>query len=868
MKSLKIFIPALILFLIVHASTFAIISNDNEKQILELNEWLQLGPIQTVLPVYHDVENIQGSTFSTTNLLHFGHVDISSLRPVFGEQFTYNSNHVLRWSRAETGSGTLSMDKPDSENQFHVYYLATYLRTDRWAEFSLKLEGNHAFSLYINGSRAGSKTTVQSEEDEPGSLSENLKLERGHHHIIVKYMVSHEGEAPVFSASLEYDESLGGALHVLDSPKSPLSLKHLMDSPQPSNVSISPDGSLAAIMMRQSRPDDNTWESWIELVKADSGEPVATYRGGMQFSGMNWAPTGRVFSYTTRSSGKGTIWVVDLDRGTHEPVLRDVERLGGHTWAPDASYLLYSVSEQQQRDASGVSRLDGMHDRYPTWRNRSFIYRLNLPAGTQERLTAGILTTSLNSISPDGNKLVYSRTHVDYSERPFTRAELILLDLQTMEPEVLFDAPWVGGAQFSPDGRSLLLTGSPNAFDDAGRTVDGLANDYDSQAYIYDLENRVPRSITRELDPAVGSATWSHDGRYVYVTTTDRSFSNVYRIDVRNNRIARMDTGVDMTSGWSVAEKADRAAYVGHGINDPHKVYFMDLRRERHSLISNPSAEVYNDVYFGTAKDWITTTNDGTEIDGHVYYPVDFDPSKKYPVIVYYYGGTSPVSRAFSGRYPKELYAAHGYIVYVLQPSGATGFGQEFSQRHLNDWGIRVSGEIIQSVGNFLDAHEYADRERVGAIGASYGGFMTMLLLTQTDLFATAISHAGISNITSYWGEGFWGYLYSSVASANSYPWDAPGIYVEQSPIFHADKVNTPLLLLHGMSDTNVPPGESIQFYTALKLLGKKVEFVQIQNQDHHIVDYDKFILWKNTIVSWFDRWLKDEPAWWDELYD
>jgi dipeptidyl aminopeptidase/acylaminoacyl peptidase len=171
-------------------------------------------------------------------------------------------------------------------------------------------------------------------------------------------------------------------------------------------------------------------------------------------------------------------------------------------------------------------------------------------------------------------------------------------------------------------------------------------------------------------------------------------------------------------------------------------------------------------------------------------------------------------------------------------------------------------------VTKFLDAHPYADAERVGAMGASFGGFMTMLLLTETDMFATAVSHAGISNITSYWGEGFWGYLYSSVASANSYPWDSPEIYVDQSPIFRADKVNTPLLLLTGMSDTNVPPGESIQFYTALKLLGKDVEFIQVENQDHHIIEYNKFNLWKKSIVAWFDRYLKDQSDWWDSMYE
>jgi dipeptidyl aminopeptidase/acylaminoacyl peptidase len=159
------------------------------------------------------------------------------------------------------------------------------------------------------------------------------------------------------------------------------------------------------------------------------------------------------------------------------------------------------------------------------------------------------------------------------------------------------------------------------------------------------------------------------------------------------------------------------------------------------------------------------------------------------------------------------------------------------------------------------------DKKRVGCIGASYGGFMTMLLMTKTDMFATAISHAGISSISSYWGEGYWGYSYSAMATANSFPWNRKDIYVNQSPLFAADKIKTPLLLLHGASDTNVPVGESIQLYTALKLLNRPVELIQVDDQDHHIMQYSKRILWTKTILAWFDRWLKDQPEWWNEMY-
>ncbi|MEE9501784.1 MAG: prolyl oligopeptidase family serine peptidase, partial [Candidatus Aminicenantaceae bacterium] len=175
--------------------------------------------------------------------------------------------------------------------------------------------------------------------------------------------------------------------------------------------------------------------------------------------------------------------------------------------------------------------------------------------------------------------------------------------------------------------------------------------------------------------------------------------------------------------------------------------------------------------------------------------------------------------------------------------------------------------EIILGVKKFLDAHPFIDPKRVGCIGASYGGFMTMLLLTRTNMFSAAVAHAGISSISSYWGEGYWGYFYSAIATANSFPWNRRDIYVNQSALFSADKITTPLLLLHGSEDTNVPPGESTQLYTALKILGREVEYIQILDQNHHIMTYNKRKTWTRTILAWFDKCLKRQSEWWYDLY-
>ena len=235
-------------------------------------------------------------------------------------------------------------------------------------------------------------------------------------------------------------------------------------------------------------------------------------------------------------------------------------------------------------------------------------------------------------------------------------------------------------------------------------------------------------------------------------------------------------------------------------------------------------------------------------------------------MIVYYYGGCTPSTKCLEYQYPVQVLAGQGYVVYVVNPSGCIGYGQEFAARHVNAWGKRTAEDIIEGTRQFCKEHTFVDASKIGCMGASYGGFMTQYLQTRTDLFAAAVSHAGISNIASYWGGGYWGYTYGECAQYGSFPWNNPSLYVEQSPLFSADKIKTPLLLLHGTVDTNVPTNESQQLYTALKILGKEVEYVQVDGENHVIVDYKKRMAWQQVIFAWFAKHLKNDDAWWKSL--
>ncbi|HSH51026.1 MAG TPA: prolyl oligopeptidase family serine peptidase, partial [Bacteroidales bacterium] len=347
----------------------------------------------------------------------------------------------------------------------------------------------------------------------------------------------------------------------------------------------------------------------------------------------------------------------------------------------------------------------------------------------------------------------------------------------------------------------------------------------------------------------------------------EKDYINLYKYNLKSKAFEKIELKVEVLSDFDIAKHKSVAVYSGTSISTPKKLYSLNLKKENSTLLAFPDKERFANIQFGKTKPWNFINKNSTTIYGRVYYPPNYDEHKKYPVIVNYYAGTSPIERSFGGRYPINNWAANGYIVYVLQPSGATGFGQDFSALHVNGWGFEAIDDIIAGTKKFLESHPSADAENVGCIGASYGGYTTMLIQTRTDIFKTAISHAGISSITSYWGEGYWGYTYNAGAAKNSYPWNRKDIYVENSPVYNADKFQNSILLLHGTDDTNVPVGESLQYYAALNLLGKDVEMVLVDGQDHWILDYDKRIKWHYTIISWFDKKLKDQPQQWNDLY-
>ncbi|MFP4064301.1 MAG: prolyl oligopeptidase family serine peptidase [Bacteroidales bacterium] len=838
---------------------------------IHITSWLKTGALEVNFPAFHDTENAEGQTFQPDQLLTFSHFEKADYFPEDGKEFDWLSGKQGNWSVQQVNTeGFLQIEDGDP-GQHQVTYMAAYVKAGRWLEGQLTLESPYMLNAWLNGEQIGTKTSMEDSPDNAGSITHQFDLPRGTHLLMIKTLrPAGESTEWAINGTLSVKEPFSADdIQAVTLPDNIKNIHHFMDGIKVTNVRPSPDGSMYAVSYRQSLPPSDRSESWTEIRRFDDNGLVHSFRYA-DVSRITWLPNSNAVSYTTVQDGKTTIHCHHMETGQKRILSEGIAHFSGMQWAPNESYIAYTVTELGSGADDTMRHVQGMQDRQGHFRHRSFLYKLDLYSGIRTRLTYGNQTTSLQDISPDGRYLVFSRSAPDYLERPYSKQDLFMMDIETLAVDTLLaDQRWGLSVQFSPDGDALLATGGPSAFDHAGENVpEGMIpNNYDTQAYIFSLDDHSVDPITLDFDPSVVSAQWLERDNNIYILAGDEDYRRLFRYDVRRGRFEQIDTGTDFLTSINYSSNERTATYIGNQVNAPHKAYEINLRNDRFSVLEDFNAEQYRHVNFGEVHEWDFTASTGQEIKGRYYLPPDFDPDQKYPVIVYQYGGTNPVGRTFGGRYPFNLWAGHGYIVYVLQPSGATGFGQEFSAAHVNNWGKTVADEIIEGTEKFLEAHPYADADKVGVAGASYGGFMTMLLLTHTDIFATGISHAGISNIASYWGEGYWGYSYSAEATAERFPWDSEELYVDQSPLYRADQVNTPLLLITGDSDTNVPPGESIQMYTALKMLDRPVELVMVEGEDHHILTYSKRLKWHDTIMAWWDKQLKGEGEWWENQY-
>ena len=783
----------------------------------EVTEFNLAGPYAVNVPFAIDTVDIQGKKYDEEALLN---------------AVSLSSNPTTKHK-----SGPLpKMDKGKS-----VGVLSFYVNNADYLKTKLKVEGMSHYKLYVDDTES----------------SADLKLAPEHHTVAIRYLTCATDSDSV-RVTFEADKPVP---YTLDE-QHPYMVHDLTDGLRVRGMSVSSAGTYYVMAFQNTERGGNSqWR--YELREVKTGQLIRTLNKNVE-----WLPKSEEYIEEEWNAGKRHLMKTNVETGERTYFAYDIPK-GHYVVSPTEDYLIVYTEEEGPKEDADVFEVVEMDDRQPGWRNRNYLNRYDIATGITQRITFGNKGEHLYDISGDGTRLLIGTSRSRLERRPTTVSDYYIVDARTLQVDTLLQgAEFVGGAHFSPDGKTILFEGTPEAFNRIGCQLpaDVTPSMTENELFLYDLSSRQVRALTADFDPSVSSVDWSLSDGKIYFSAEDRDYVHLYRLDPQSGKIEMLPASGDYVYRWNMAKHAPVIGYLAYETMTPASAYVLNVKSKKLTR-SFDGRQVIAHAQLGTCEDWNFVNSRGDTVYGRLYLPADFDASKRYPMIVYYYGGCSPVSRYFESPYAPQYWNSLGYVAYILQPSGATGFGQEWASRHVNTAGHGPADDIIEGVKKLCDTHIYINKEKIGCMGASYGGFMTQYLQTQTDIFAAAVSHAGIANHTSYWGEGYWGYNYSEVSMANSYPWSHRELYVDRSPLFNADKIHTPLLLLHGDADTNVPLIESLQMFTALKLLGREVALVEVKGENHHILDYRKREKWLATQMAWFQKWLKDDPTWWDALY-
>lgn len=818
-------------------------------ETIEVKTLKYAGPYAVAQPWMADSVNIKGEAFDLKQLLD---------SPL---------SFTLLNKGKEVTAAQLLADKQDA------LHLASFcVSNTQRTKATIAVEGLEQYRLFVDGEQVAVN----------GDKAETI-LTPSQHTVVIKYLTRKNASSDKKSIKLTVTAANGAPLSVGDAAaKRAYNIYDVICAPNYPSVSISPNGKF--IVVRKTWVDrKGNNHSISELRNSQTNRVMATFE-----ENVKWMPSSNKLYFTQKASDSsiageekqdGTLQLITINPLTMErEVLASHLPEGWFQFTTDEKTLIYTLTTEGRKKDPQVYDVKEPEDRQPGWRERSNLAKYDLASGILQPLTFGYHNIYLMDISADSRYLLIGKEEERLTKRPTTLTSFYRLDLGSMNAssattpkvETLIEkGEFLNSAQFSPDGKSILVSASPEAFNGIGKNVeDGQTPSMiDTQLYLMTLSDKKVRPLTKDFNPNVQSVDWSKADGNIYFTAEDKDCVHLFQLNPKSGKFTLLKTPEEYIKSFSLASSAAEMAFSGQSASNADRLYKMNTKALKSQLVDDLSARELKDVELGECKAWNFVNSRGDTLCCRYYLPPHFDVAKKYPMIVNYYGGCSPTSRMFQSRYPHHVYAAMGYVVLVVNPSGATGFGQKFSARHVDTAGEGVAEDIISSTQAFCDEHAFVNRKKIGCIGASYGGFMTQYLQTKTDLFAAAISHAGISDHTSYWGEGYWGYSYSEVSMANEYPWTNKHLFVDQSPLYNADKIHTPLLFVHGTADNNVPVGESIQLYTALKLLGRPTAMVLVDGQDHHIIDYEKRLKWQNTIFAWFAKWLQDDASWWTEMY-
>lgn len=815
---------------------------------LSVDRWLVLGPAPAPLPF--------GAASSDSARLEALRIKTDKAWPSDGATVPMPGGAMLRW---QAGNGAVADGS--------VLYAAAYVTSDRWTRASVQVTAGDAASrrVWVDGVRLSGPS---------------VDLSQGKHLLVVERVgKGTDATAPLVAT---VTPTLGGGVLATSlEPRHAPTFRELRDVVAFNDVSLNSAGTRAAYTTQHQDASLDRNVRAMEIRDVASGRLLAQLSGDA--SSPAWSRDGAKVAYLAASERRDVpdrdimVWDAVAGAVTRVMTSEPASRLVG--WSPDGEWIYYTGTVRTATPdvfkPGEARRLTEVWQRFGTSPDKVHLFAANVRQGTRYTVVGdSSFGVAGAAISPDGQRVAFSRSAYDNSVRPWLHGEVWVVDIATRASRKVlsldreaFGAP--STFAWSPDSKALAFCASAKELlegDDPAFSV------YENNLYAVNVERPSLVNLSEGFLPNVGGGlgcnriTWNATDGRIYVPvdagakTLPARTKRAVTSAVERTTLEVMKVPGEVMSTGDVAA----GALVGsmEGPTTPPALYRVDLATGASAVIAQPNASALVGVDMPTWKTWNFTNSRGEEVEAWYWTPPGFDSTKTYPMLVHYYGGTLPMKKNFENRL--LWFASNGYVVLFMNPAGTPGYGQKFANYHINDWGFPAATDIIEGTEQFTKTHRYVDATRVGNFGHSYGGFMTMHLHTRTKIFRTGIALAGISNIADYWGAGASGYSYTEGTCPGCYPWNRKDVYVDRSPLFQADKITAPMLLIHGTDDTNVVPTESEQLFTALRMLGREAELVRVKGENHGINSKPSVEQLRDAIMlDWFEKQLKGRPEAW-----
>jgi dipeptidyl aminopeptidase/acylaminoacyl peptidase len=642
-----------------------------------------------------------------------------------------------------------------------------------------------------------------------------------------------------------------------------------------SGPTVSPDGGSFVFGLREYDIAANSGSTDLYLMSVSGGEPARiTDMPGTEYNVL-WRPDGEKIGFLSASSGSVQLWEMNPD-GSDLKRISDIEGgIDNFSYSPDGTRVAFTrdikldptpneiypdlpSANARIIDALNYRHWDTWHDytyrhlHIATYRNGSIGEPIDIMPG--ERFDTPLKPFGGGeqiAWTPTGNGIAYSckkKSGTEYAVS--TNSDVYLYDISSGETTNLTEGMMGYDLEpaFSPDG-SLLSWLSMER--------DGYEADR-NRLFVMDLQTRHSRELTAGFDQDASGATWAPDGQSLFFTSDVKGTIQIYELDIAAKTVRQVTEGVHDYGAFGIVGEDSEVALIASRVSmsAPADIYRVDPENGSATQLTHANTDILNSLELGEVRERWTPTTDGKQLHSWVIYPPDFDPNRQYPALLYCKGGPQgPLSQSFSYRWNFQIMAANGYVVVAPNRRGSSSFGQDWEEEISGDWGGQATADLLSAIDD-VAREPYVDENRLGAVGASFGGFATFWLAgNHNGRFKAFIAHDGVFNFESMYGHTeemfFVNFDFGGPYWKNSKSYD---LY---SPHRYVDNWDTPILIVQGGRDFRVPESEAMQAFTAAQLKGVPSRLLYFPEENHWVMSAQNGILWQREFFGWLERWLK-----------